>query len=90
MKKATRRNFLKSAFLTAASLSIPIRSWAQVAGANGNIRVATVGFNGRGGSHIEGMQKLAPEGVRMVALCDVDSKVLNAGVESFKKKKKCL
>ncbi len=86
MKKSTRRNFLKSAFLTAASLSIPVRSWAQVAGANSNIRVATVGFNGRGGSHISGMLKLAPEGVRMVALCDVDSKVLNAGVESFKKR----
>ena len=67
MKKSTRRNFLKGAFLTAASLSIPVRSWAQVAGANSNIRVATVGFNGRGGNHISGMRALAPEGVEQTS-----------------------
>ena len=58
MKKINRRNFLKSSFLTAASLSIPVRSWSQVVGASDTIRVATVGFNGRGKDHIGGILKL--------------------------------
>jgi predicted dehydrogenase len=80
MKKLTRRNFLKTTVLAAGALSLPVRSWAQVAGANNDIRMAVVGFNGRGKDHISGWQK-AP-GVRLVALCDVDRKVLDAGVKS--------
>ena len=53
MKNLTRRSFLQSSLVTAASLSLPARSWAQVAGANNDIRVGVVGFGGRGKSHIE-------------------------------------
>ncbi len=72
----TRRSFLKSSFLTAAACSLSPRSWARVAGANDNIRIAIVGLNGRGQSHLrDGYNKI--KGVRIVALCDVDQNVLD-------------
>ena len=86
MKQINRRNFLKTSLFTAATVGWTARSWSQVAGANGRINVATVGFNGRGGAHISGFRELAPEGVRYTALCDVDQKVLDKGVDSFKRK----
>jgi predicted dehydrogenase len=72
----TRRNFLKGAAASAGAIAWTASSWAQVAGANGDLRVAVIGFNGRGKDHIEGFRKVP--GVRLVALCDVDSKVLGA------------
>jgi predicted dehydrogenase len=87
MKNINRRSFLKSSLLTAATtMSFSARSWSQVDGASDTIRVATVGFNGRGGDHISGMGKLKDKRVKMIALCDVDQKVLGAGVESFNKR----
>src|ERR1041384_3522582 len=84
MKTLTRRSFLKNtAFTAAAAVSVPAYSWARVPGANDAIRVAIVGFNGRGADHIGGMRGLATKNVRIVALCDVDKKVLTAGCESF-------
>jgi predicted dehydrogenase len=80
-----RRNFLKTAALAGATLSVSTRSWMRAAGANGDIRVAVVGFGGRGADHIQGMRALKDQGVRIVALCDADRKILAAGVESCKK-----
>jgi predicted dehydrogenase len=82
----SRRNFLRSTFATAAACSLAPRSWAQVAGANNDIRVAVVGVNGRGNSHISEFRKL--KGVRVTALCDVDSTVLDRraqGLDGVKK-----
>jgi len=73
MSKITRRSFLAASTLAGASFSA--RSWAQVSGANGDIRIAVVGLNGKGKDHIEGYRKLP--GVRVVALCDVDAAVLD-------------
>jgi predicted dehydrogenase len=56
---------------------------AKAEGANGDIRIAVVGFNGRGMSHIQGFSSLP--GVRVVALCDADSQVLAKGVAQLKK-----
>src|SRR6266496_1801633 len=86
MKTINRRSFLKSSAATAAALSLPAQSWARVPGANDDIRVAIVGFGGRGKDHISGMRGLAEKGVRIVALCDVDKEILRAGVESFSKR----
>jgi predicted dehydrogenase len=83
MNKFTRRQFLKSSLISAASLNVlpafaaekqSASPGAGVVGANGDIRYAVVGFNDRGKSHLSGMAEL--EGTRLVALCDVDSKVL--------------
>ncbi len=71
-----RRQFLKRASASAGVVAWNASAWAQVAGANDDLRVAVIGFNGRGREHIEGYRKL--KGVRLVALCDVDGKVLDA------------
>jgi len=72
--------------MTAAACSLAPRSWAQVQGSNSDVRVAVVGVNGRGQSHLSEFKKL--EGVRVVALCDVDLAVLDRraqGVEGAQK-----
>jgi len=82
MNKIDRRSFLKQTALAGASLSLyPAISKAQ-GSANGDIRAAVVGFNGRGRSHIGDLQKL--KGVRLVALCDADQTVLDKGVKELK------
>ncbi len=80
----TRRSFLKSSILTTAALSLSARSYSQTEGANSDIRVAVVGFNGRGGDHIQNYLKI--KGVRIVALCDVDTAVLAKGAAQLKAK----
>jgi predicted dehydrogenase len=88
----TRRAFLRhTALAGAATAAFSARSWAQVAGANGDLRVAVIGLNGRGRSHLASLARCA--GVRVVALCDVDTAVLEktkanlgaaaAGVRTF-------
>jgi predicted dehydrogenase len=86
MNSLNRRHFLKSTALTAAAFSLPARSWAQVEGSNSDVRVAVVGFGGRGQSHIETFGRM--EGVRITALCDADETVLGKEVEKFKKNNK--
>jgi len=80
----SRRSFLRASVAAAAAFSLPRSTWAAPAGANGDIRVAVVGFRGRGGSHISGFAALP--GVRIVALCDADSDVLDKGVKQLDKK----
>ena len=71
-----RRQFLKNSALATASLSLaPTLARAQVTGANGDIRVAVVGLNSRGKNHLDNFAK--QKGVRVVAICDVDSAVLD-------------
>jgi predicted dehydrogenase len=70
----TRRNFLKTTALAGAATALSARAWSQVVGANGDIRVAVIGLNGRGKNHLESLAKIA--GVRVVALCDPDTAVL--------------
>ncbi|HEX2860877.1 MAG TPA: Gfo/Idh/MocA family oxidoreductase, partial [Lacunisphaera sp.] len=73
MNTPTRRSFLKTAALGATTL-LSARSWAQVVGANGDVRVAVVGLNGRGRNHLTSLR--AVPGVRIAAICDVDTAVL--------------
>ncbi|MDQ6632691.1 MAG: Gfo/Idh/MocA family oxidoreductase [Verrucomicrobiota bacterium] len=83
MKNINRRNFLKQSALATAAMGLSAKSWSQVAGANEDIRIAVVGFHGRGDNHISEWTKM--KGVRLVALCDVDKKVLDNGVAKLKK-----
>jgi len=84
MNKIPRRRFIRNSLLAAAAF----KAWPLVAqsstksrviGANGDIRCAVVGFNGRGKTHIEAFSTM--KGTRLVALCDVDSAILGAGVQ---------
>jgi len=74
MTLPTRRAFLKTATLATAASMLSPRSWGQVVGANGDVRVAVVGLNGRGRNHLASLK--AVSGVRIAAICDVDSAVL--------------
>jgi predicted dehydrogenase len=76
-----RRSFLgTSAFAGTWSLLSPL---ARAQGANDDLRVAVIGFNGRGKGFIESATKT--KGVRLVALCDVDSKVLGGAKDKLEK-----
>ena len=75
MLPLTRRSFLKTVTAAAAGAVFTARSWSQVAGANNDIRIAIAGLNGRGREFINSFR--AVPGVRVVALCDVDTAVLD-------------
>ena len=75
MSPLSRRTFVKTSAIAAAGAMFPSRSWSQVLGANADIRVAVIGLNGRGRNHLQSLAKI--EGVRVVALCDVDTAVLD-------------
>jgi predicted dehydrogenase len=67
----------------AAGIGLTMASpFSRVRGANNDIRVAVVGINGRGGSHIKEFGKMS--GVRVAALCDVDRKVLDRRAKAFR------
>ena len=76
MNTLNRRTFLKKTALCGATAVFSARSWAQVAGANGDIRVAVVGLHGRGKNHLASLAAIP--GARVVAICDVDTAVLDA------------
>ncbi len=84
MKTITRRNFLKSTVLTAAAANLPLPSFTQEISPSDEIRVAVVGFKGRGGDHLKELSGL--KGVRITALCDVDRDVLGKEVQNRKAK----
>jgi predicted dehydrogenase len=84
MKNLSRRSFLKTAGVAAAASTLPARAWAQVAGANSDIRVAVLGLNGRGKTHIAEWPKIP--GVRLVALCDVDTAILDKAAQALRDK----
>ncbi len=77
-----RRHFLStSAFAGTFSLLSPL---ARAQGANGDARVAIIGFNSRGKALLD--QVLKAKGARVVALCDVDSAVLDKTAADLDKK----
>jgi len=75
-----RRYFLGSAI----SAGVALRSSA-LASANDTVRVACVGFRGRGRDHIRAYSEMA--NVEIAALCDIDESVLNAQVAAIEKGK---
>ena len=72
----SRRTFVKTSLLASAGAALPARAWTQVLGANSDLRVAVIGLNGRGKNHLSSLAKIA--GVRVVAICDADTAVLDA------------
>lgn len=84
MKNINRRNFLRTTLATAAAVNVPFPSITQEISPSDEIRVAVIGFRGRGGDHISGLG--SRKGVRLTALCDVDSGVLEREVKKFQEK----
>jgi predicted dehydrogenase len=81
MSQLNRRTFIKNTAIATAVAGLSARSFAQSTGANGDLRVAVVGFRSRGMEHIKELQKI--KGVRIVALCDVDSTVVAKGLKAI-------
>ena len=78
----SRREFIATS--SAAVVAAGTLGRASVFGANDRVRMCVVGLNGRGGSHIEGFEEYS--GSEVVALCDVDARVLKRRAANFKEK----
>src|SRR3954468_19992639 len=72
----TRRSFLAASAATVVTARTA-RS-AATRDVNSRIGVCTIGFNGQGGTHIKDILGMKDE-AEYVALCDVDSNVLERG-----------
>ena len=85
MKHWTRRDFLKTSVFTGSAAVLARHGFAadtSAAGsANGDVRIAVVGFRGKGAQHIRMFHDIP--GVRIAALCDADSSVLNNQLHKF-------
>ncbi len=81
MNRITRRDFMKSSMAAGVGLTLA-SPFSRVRGANDDVRVAVVGINGRGGSHIRAFDEMA--GVRLAGLCDVDRNVLEKRAKPFR------
>ncbi len=81
MMNLSRRHFLKTTALGAVAVSLNACQTSRAIGANGDIRVAQIGFRGQGSGHIGGLKKM--KGVRVVALCDVDQTVLGKKIDGL-------
>jgi predicted dehydrogenase len=74
----TRRTFLAATAATA--IAARSRGRAQARDINNRIGVCTIGFNGQGATHIKDILQMKDE-AEYVALCDVDSEVLERGAK---------
>jgi predicted dehydrogenase len=83
MPRIDRRSFLTTTTLAATAAALSPRSWAQTIGANSEVRVAVIGLNGRGRNHLNSLR--AVPGARIVALCDVDTAVLDRTAAALEK-----
>ena len=86
METTSRRNFLKSTLVAGVGLSMPenlisAAPFAKIRGANDDIRVAVVGMFNKGKQHIKYFHEIP--GVRVTALCDVDTEVLDKEAKLF-------
>jgi predicted dehydrogenase len=85
-----RRQFLASssaatAMFGAGAIILTAPGTARSAtSANDDIRVACIGLRGKGGHHLNGLESV--DGVKVVALCDVDESILKSRAEGLAKR----
>ncbi len=85
MTNLTRRSFLKYSMAAGSTVLIcGTGATPRVFGANDRLRIAVVGVNGRGESHISGW--LEQPGVEIAYLIDPDQKVLENRLQALQKK----
>ncbi len=83
MKQQSRRHFLSSTIGGGAAAVAGASVKSANASVNDQIAVALIGFRGMGANHV--LNIAANNGARVVALCDVDDKVLAGGVSKVKR-----
>jgi len=86
MQNLTRREFAKGSVAAAVGVAslLSTQAWSKVRGANDDIRIAVVGLRKKGKQHIEIFRKIP--GVRVAALCDVDTRFLDIECKQFKRR----
>ena len=78
MKDLSRRDFVKGAAAASILIGTSKTSWA---GSNERVRVAVMGINGRGRSHLDGFAGV--DGADVTTLCEVDSRLFAPRVKEF-------
>jgi predicted dehydrogenase len=81
MTQITRRGFVQGTLAAGATMMLP---HSRALGANDQLRVAVVGFHIRGKSLMNQFSDIP--GVRVAALCDIDSKLLDTHVRRMESK----
>jgi predicted dehydrogenase len=86
MSRLTRRDFIRNLSTAVGLVGLGPASYAatssKIRGANNDIRIAIVGLRKKGIEHIDIFNQVP--GVRIVALCDVDTKFLEIEAANFK------
>ena len=86
MSRLNRRDFIRNLTTVAAGVGfgsmLHTKAHSKILGANDDIRIAIVGLRKKGKEHIEIFGKVP--GVRIVSLCDVDTKFIDFEVRNFK------
>ena len=87
-KKVDRRDFIKKTATVSAGIGaftvIPSRVWSAKVAPSDQINVALIGARGRGFGSLE--DHLGFDDTNCVAICDVDSNVMNDRAAEVKKK----
>lgn len=83
-RTTTRRSFLASSAAVGSLVLSSPRSRAAVRGANDRVRIAVLGLNGRGKSHLEGFSEV--DNVEIAAVVDPDATVLGRTLEMLGRK----
>ena len=81
MNKMTRRSFVKTSMAAVGGVATAPKAWAEIRGANEDIRLAIVGVRKKGIEHLAAFRKVP--GVRIVALCDADTQFLDLEKKHF-------
>jgi predicted dehydrogenase len=84
MGRVNRRDFLKATTAAAGVVAAGRSAKAARRGPNDTVRVGVIGVHGQGNAHIGGFT--ATQGAEVVALCDVDSHVLDQKAGDLEKK----
>ncbi|HUT22955.1 MAG TPA: Gfo/Idh/MocA family oxidoreductase [Sumerlaeia bacterium] len=95
MSGITRRDFIKTSLGAAAAGSALLQAcrsprgatstWSKPLGANDDVRIGVAGIRGKGNAHIQDFRRIP--GVRVVALCDPDRRILAQRVQQFAESK---
>ncbi len=82
--QGSRRQFLGASAATGSLLLLGTRASRAIAGSNDRVRIAVIGLNGRGKSHLAGFGAIP--GVEIATVVDPDQKVLDRTLTDLAKK----
>jgi len=89
MNRFDRREFLKTSLAAGLVSSLGVLRGVgagESVGANDRINAAVIGIHGQGGGHIGNFLGMQKDNVELIAICDVDQKVLGQRADEIEKK----